>query len=74
MVLNLDLGSADFHGGSMKDQIARCREMAMQASHLAANASNEKRAQYLDLAIRWDALANEMESAAWGRMADEFSC
>ena len=61
MVLNLDLRSADFHGGSMKDQIARCSEMVMQATHLAVNASDEKRVQYLDLATRWGELADEME-------------
>ena len=61
MVLNLDLRSADFHGDSMKDQIARCREMVMLATHMAGSASDEKRVQYLDLATRWDALADEME-------------
>ena len=61
MVLNLSLRSGDFHEGSMKDQIARCREMVMQATHLAVNATGEKRVQYLDLATRWSVLADEIE-------------
>jgi len=35
--------------------------MATQAMRLASNGSAEKREQYLDLATRWAALAEEME-------------
>jgi hypothetical protein len=61
MILDLDFRSADFHGLSQEEQIARSREMAIEAMRLAANASDEKRGEYLDLATRWIALADEME-------------
>jgi len=35
--------------------------MAIEAIRSASNASDEKRSQYTDLAIRWSALAAEIE-------------
>ena len=43
--------------------IATCREMAVEAEKMAAGASPEKRAKYLDLARQWSELADEMEHA-----------
>ena len=43
--------------------ITTCREMAVEAEKLAASASPEKRAKYLDLARQWSELADEMEHA-----------
>ena len=61
MGLDLDYRSADFRGLGQEERIVRCREMADEAMRLASNASDEKRGEYLDLATRWVALAEEME-------------
>jgi len=64
MSLTLNFGSTDFHGLNPEGQVARCREMAIEAIRLASNAGDEKRVQYIDLVTRWSALAAEMERYA----------
>ena len=61
MDLDLDFGSADFRGLSQREQVSRCREMATEAARLASNASDEMRGEYLNVATRWLALAEELE-------------
>ena len=56
----LDFKTADFHCLTRGESIAKCREMAREASRLAVYGNAEKRAQYSDLARRWSALADEM--------------
>ena len=58
-----DVSSIDFGSLSPEGRIAKCHEMAAEATRLAANASAETRTGYSELAAQWSALASEMESA-----------
>lgn len=55
MDLHLDYGSADFDALSRENRIVKCRQMAEEATRLAANGS-DCREDYLSLAARWSAL------------------
>ena len=66
MGLDLDYRIDDFRRLSQEAQIAKCRQMADEASRWASNASGQKRDEYLSLAIQWIALAEEMERS-YGR-------
>ena len=72
MDLHLDYSRADFNALSREDRIIKCRQMAGEATRLAANGS-DKREDYLSLASRWSELADEMESTAVRKAEDEFS-
>jgi hypothetical protein len=61
MIPELDAGG--FLSLSPMQRVAKCREMAAEAERLAVGKTGEVRASYLDLAVRWVDLANEMESA-----------
>jgi len=63
MSLELDLTTVDFRSFSHDERIEKCRELAREATRLAANGNDEKRAQYSDLAKRWIELADEMENS-----------
>ena len=60
--VSFELGS-DFRSLSREDQISKCHEMAREATRLAANSNDEKRAEYSALAAGWSALASEMEKS-----------
>ena len=53
---------SNFRFLSREDQISKCREMAREATRLAANGNVERRTEYTHLAASWSALANEMEN------------
>ena len=59
MVPDFDVGG--FINLSHEQRIAKCREMAIEAQHLAAGKNSDVRASYLDLARKWSELADEME-------------
>jgi hypothetical protein len=50
----------EFAGLSIQDQIRKCRAMAVEAKNFAATADRDMSDVYLDLANRWEALADEM--------------
>jgi phage regulator Rha-like protein len=53
--------SADFLGSSKSERLAKCRQMAQEASELAASASTAKqRESYLELVRQWNRLAEEL--------------
>ena len=62
MGLHLDYSSADFGALSHKERVMKCRQMAEEATRLAANGS-DKQEDYCSLAARWSELADEMENA-----------
>ena len=62
MSLAHDFIASDFRSLSREEQIAKCHAMAREALNLAATCSEEKRAQYFDLAARWTSLARDMEN------------
>lgn len=45
-------------------QIAKCREMAMEAERLAVNSTGATHESFTILAKQWSVLANEMEAEA----------
>ena len=49
-------------GPTPKNGVARCREMAAQAQHIASYVNDEARSRYVDLATQLMALADEMET------------
>ncbi|HEY4264769.1 MAG TPA: hypothetical protein VGM72_05585 [Micropepsaceae bacterium] len=56
--------SAEFLGANTSERLAKCRQMAEEASELAASATTEKqRASYLELVRQWGILAEEIERA-----------
>ena len=57
-------------GTTRKERIRDCRDMALEAERLAANASAERKDTYLDLAKRWRELASDMERTATARKVD----
>ena len=62
LTTEFDFPSAGFAGLPIKDQVRKCRAMAVEAKELATTASNHKtRDGYLDLAQQWLALADEMQ-------------
>jgi len=70
MELHLDYSSADFNALSRENRIIKCRQMAEEATRLAANGS-DKREDYLSLAARWTALADEMESSGFLPLSEQ---
>jgi hypothetical protein len=56
-----DFRCDDFVSLSIKDQVRKCRAMAMEAQDLAASANPDIRETYIDLARQWAALAEEMQ-------------
>lgn len=62
MVLELDTG--EFVRLSRTQRIAKCREMAAEASRLAVGKRSDVSASYLELATQWSTLADEMESVS----------
>jgi hypothetical protein len=48
---------------SLSAPIGTCREMAVEAERLAADAPPARREKYLDLARQWTELADKMEAA-----------
>ena len=61
MDLHLDYSSVDFNAINREDRVIKCRQMAEEATRLANG--SDKREDYLSLAARWSALADEMECA-----------
>jgi hypothetical protein len=47
-----------------RQQIAKCREMAVEAERLAVNSTGATRQSFITLAKQWSVLANEMEQDA----------
>ena len=63
----LEFQRNQFAGLSTDDQVQKCRAMAVEARNLAASADRDMRNGYLDLACRWDALADEMDGSQGAR-------
>lgn len=57
-------GSAAARKSIRKQQIAKCREMAMEAERLAVGTTGTTRQSFITLAKQWTLLANDMERAA----------
>ena len=57
-------GGAAVRTSIRKKQIAKCREMAMEAERLAAGATGATRQSFMALAKQWTVLANDMERGA----------
>jgi hypothetical protein len=55
-----NLDAAEFMRLSPYQRVAKCRVMAAEAERLAAAASDEMRASYVELATKWSELADEM--------------
>jgi len=54
-------GSAAVRKSIRKQQIAKCREMAIEAERLAISATGATRQSLMTLANQWGVLANDME-------------
>ena len=57
-------GSAAARKSIRKQQIAKCREMAMEAERLAISATGAARQSFTTLAKQWAVLADDMERDA----------
>jgi hypothetical protein len=60
--MSADFSPERFWALSPEERVQRCRQMALVADQLAANAGDTVRADYLAIARQWRDLADEMES------------
>jgi len=60
--MSADFSPERFWALSPEERVQRCRQMALLADHLAANAGDAARADYLAIAQQWRELADEMET------------
>ena len=65
--MDKDFSPEEFWAGTPEERIAKCRDMAAQAERLAAAARGETKNSYVELALQWHNLANELE--AWKQTA-----
>ncbi len=63
-IMSPSLDVAGFWRLSTNGRVAHCRAMAAEAERLAASASGDVRASYLELASKWSELAHELASIA----------
>jgi hypothetical protein len=56
-----DFRCDEFIGLPIKDQVRKCRVMALEAKGWAASAKPAIRDAYMDVARQWAALADEMQ-------------
>jgi hypothetical protein len=64
VIMGPNLDTAEFMSLSRMERVAKCREMAAEATRLAAAADRDMRNSYLELAKKWSELADEMESVS----------
>ena len=60
--MSADFSPERFWGLSPEERVQRCRQMALVADQLAANAGDTIRADYIAIARQWRELADEMEA------------
>ena len=62
----MEFNSAEFFASDHKQRTARCRAFAAEAERRARLATGESRDGYFDLAKKWSALADEIETLSGG--------
>ena len=60
--MSADFLPEQFWAATPEERVARCRQMAALAEHLAATASRNARNDYAELAKQWHVLADELET------------